>query len=1198
MACPGVSGTSAQLYQAYKDNNGGTEPAGGLLKAILMNSCDDLGNPGPDYRYGFGRINARKAVEIITQDQMSTSTISQSGSNNTTITVPNNVAQVKIMLYWTDVPGSVLSSRALVNNLDMTATQGANNYQPLVLDHTPSATNLNTNAAPGTDTLNNVEQIVIDNPSTTDITVTVSGTDIPMGPQTYYIVYEFIYDEIVLTYPQGGEPFVPGESELIRWDASEGTQTFDVEYSTDGGASWQVISQNVNASLRQVSWTVPNTVTGRALVRVSRGTQTSQSTAHFTILDVPQNIAVAWACPDSVSLTWSPVSGATGYIIHQLGQKYMDSVGTTTATSYTVVNVNPNDEYWFSVSALGPDNAKGRRAVAINKQPGTFNCVLPTDAQSALLISPSHGLLPSCHSYTSVEVKVQLTNGGTQAISQVPLHYSYDNGATVTDTLHGTLAPGTDTVYTFAQDIAITGTSVHDIIFWTSLGGDGNRYNDTLTASFQISGSTTTQPLPYVENFDAFNTCSITPDCEQTTCNLSSGWINVSNGTFDDIDWRTDNNGTFSSNTGPPSDHTTGSSSGNYLYTEASGGCNYQWASLITPCFDLTSATLPQASFWYHMMGTDIGELHVDVLFDGHWQLDVIPALIGEQSTQWNQGTINLSAYTGQVIALRFRGSTAGDFRGDIAIDDFSILESNAAPGVAFSIAGNVGCVNTPVQLIDQSNNVPTGWNWQITPSTFVFLNGTTASSQNIEVAFTAMGTYDVKLVATNSFGSDSLTQVGFVTINNGESLPYVEDFTSFVPTGWIVDNPDADTTWAQSGAVTGPSGSTSTAAMVDNFNYDAAGEEDGLTTERLGLQNSPNAVLLFDVAYARYSSSLFETLRVEISDDCGTSYSTVYTRSGTNLATVPDQTNFFVPASASDWRTDTVDLSAYSGESIYVRFVNVNGYGNALYLDNVRVVDSLTSAPIASMNISDPLNCIGTQTVFSDASVGQGLTYSWDFGTNASPATATTAGPHSVQWLTPGTKTISLTVSNGGGSNTSTQSFDVKTTPVANFSFVEVGNLQVDFTDQSANAPNYWSWNFGDNNTSTQQNPSHTYAATGMYTVTLQAGNECDSTDTSYTVNVMGVGINELTRPAIKLYPNPADEEVIVSISIPNINEVSYKISDLSGRMVLEHQPGVSLNTMGEDSFGIGVSHLSPGVYILQVEDAHYNWKEKLIIE
>src|SRR5690606_35826654 len=68
MSCPAVAGVFAQLYQAYKNLNANANPSSALMKAIVMNSADDLGNPGPDFSYGYGRINALKAVQCIEQN--------------------------------------------------------------------------------------------------------------------------------------------------------------------------------------------------------------------------------------------------------------------------------------------------------------------------------------------------------------------------------------------------------------------------------------------------------------------------------------------------------------------------------------------------------------------------------------------------------------------------------------------------------------------------------------------------------------------------------------------------------------------------------------------------------------------------------------------------------------------------------------------------------------------------------------------------------------------------------------------------------------------------------------------------------------------------------------------------------------------------------------------------------------------------
>ena len=92
-------------------------------------------------------------------------------------------------------------------------------------------------------------------------------------------------------------------------------------------------------------------------------------------------------------------------------------------------------------------------------------------------------------------------------------------------------------------------------------------------------------------------------------------------------------------------------------------------------------------------------------------------------------------------------------------------------------------------------------------------------------------------------------------------------------------------------------------------------------------------------------------------------------------------------------------------------------------------------------------------------------------------------------------------------------ESFNLKnastnTPPVANFSASATSTCIgiVNFTDQSTNTPTSWSWNFGDGTTSTQQNPSHTYATNGTYTVTLEAtnayGNDSEVKTSYITVN------------------------------------------------------------------------------------------------
>ena len=201
MSCPGIAGILAQLYQAYKDLNGGVNPPSALMKCILLNSADDLGNPGPDFKYGWGEVNAFKAVKMLENSNYTTSSVSQSGVNTHTITIPSGTKQVKIMTYWHDKEASTSASVALVNDINTTLSYIplGTSYNPLVLDESPNQTSLNSIAIPSIDDLNNMEQIIIDNPIAGNYTLNVNGFAVPYGPQEYWITYEFISEDVELT---------------------------------------------------------------------------------------------------------------------------------------------------------------------------------------------------------------------------------------------------------------------------------------------------------------------------------------------------------------------------------------------------------------------------------------------------------------------------------------------------------------------------------------------------------------------------------------------------------------------------------------------------------------------------------------------------------------------------------------------------------------------------------------------------------------------------------------------------------------------------------------------------------------------------------------------------------------------------------------------------------------------------------------
>lgn len=424
MACPGIAGTVAQLYEGYKDLNGGINPDAALIKATVLNTAEDLGNSGPDFIYGWGRVNARQAYDLISSNQYIQGSISQGGNNLHTIAVPAGVSELRVMVYWTDYEGTTNSNPSLVNDINMVVTDPTlTNFDPWVLDPTPA--NVALTAVRAVDNLNNVEQVTLVNPISGNYDVNLNGFAIPQGPQDYYLVYYFVRDEITVTYPIGAEGISTSTSNLIRWDAPEGVTDFTIEYTLDDGVTW-VTDGTANANRRYYTWSTPNSVTGLAKIRVSRLGSSDESDAVFSLINVPANLNFAWNCPDSSNLSWDGVTGATAYEISMLGVNYMDSIGTTSATNFTIP-IGSAFTGWFSVRALGPDNARGERAIAIEKTLGEFNCVWSTPIAdfSVDCTSPSGG---TGHCYNITE-----QSGNTDASSTYMWYFPGGIPATSTD---------------------------------------------------------------------------------------------------------------------------------------------------------------------------------------------------------------------------------------------------------------------------------------------------------------------------------------------------------------------------------------------------------------------------------------------------------------------------------------------------------------------------------------------------------------------------------------------------------------------------------------------------------------------------------------------------------------------------------------------------------------------------------------------
>lgn len=148
---------------------------------------------------------------------------------------------------------------------------------------------------------------------------------------------------------------------------------------------------------------------------------------------------------------------------------------------------------------------------------------------------------------------------------------------------------------------------------------------------------------------------------------------------------------------------------------------------------------------------------------------------------------------------------------------------------------------------------------------------------------------------------------------------------------------------------------------------------------------------------------------------------------------------------------------------------------------------------------------------------------------------------------------------------------------PMADFSSTDLGSGQITFTNNSSNATTYL-WDFGDGNTSTANNPSHTYSMNGSYTVKLLATkcDEADSTTQSINVIVTNVQHPENTEHLINIYPNPTANSFILRADAKLFSS-EYNVYDYTGKSVLSGKIN-SRNTI------IELNEFPSGIFILRV--------------
>lgn len=710
MASPNVTGSLLLLQQHYNSLNGSFMRSA-TLKGVALHTADDAGATGPDAIYGWGLMNTKKAAEVISANGAATKVeerVLNSGQSYSVQVQSDGVNDLFASISWTDVAGAVNNgtnsgTAALVNDLDVRVTQGGATFSPWRL------TGVTTNGK-GDNTKDNYERVEVANASGTyTITVTHKGS-LSSGSQAFSLIVTGLGNSVADTQA----PSTP--TSLVASGATSSTVGLNWNASTDNVAvSGYDVYQgtNVIATVSGTSYTVtglsPSTAYSfRVRAKDAAGNVSGYSnTANATT--TVQGITYCSSASTNTNdeyisrVQLNTINNASG------AQFYSDFTNISTTLSqgnpYTVT-VTPTwtgtiyDEayaVWIDYNKDGDFTDAGELvwSKAPSKDtPNSGSFTIPTSASlgaTRMRVAMQYNAIPtSCQSFTYGEVEdytvtIAAAAADTQAPSN-PTNLTASNIAETSVTLNWTAS--TDNVGVVAYDVyqgtallgEVTGTSANVTGLTAATGYSFNvRAKD---AAGNISGNSNTLNIttPGGSSGGCINGIAAFPYSESFESGLGS-WSQSSD---DDIDWTRDSGGTPSSSTGPSN----GASGTWYMFVEASGsGTGYpnKRAILDSPCLDLSGETQAFATFSYHMYGAaDMGSITLEASSNNGSSWTALWTKTGNQGNTWLEETVDLSAYTGGNVQLRFNRLTGATWQADIAIDNFRVATSvDQCAGVA-----------------------------------------------------------------------------------------------------------------------------------------------------------------------------------------------------------------------------------------------------------------------------------------------------------------------------------------------------------------------------------------------------------------------------------------------------------------------------------------------------------------------------------
>lgn len=287
--------------------------------------------------------------------------------------------------------------------------------------------------------------------------------------------------------------------------------------------------------------------------------------------------------------------------------------------------------------------------------------------------------------------------------------------------------------------------------------------------------------------------------------------------------------------------------------------------------------------------------------------------------------------------------------------------------------------------------------------------------------------------------------------------------------------------------------------------------------------------------------------------------------------------------ASAIEWifepgqtSSETDPSYTFSGPGTYpVTLIVSNNCGEEQYALSVTIVEAL----VAALNTSSTEGCAPFTVIFEDQTEGTVSNRIWTFP-GGDPSTSTAINPV-VTFAEPGTYEVELEVSNDNTSASTSVSIQVVEPPVPAFN-VSTDQLTITLQNTSTNASSFV-WNFGDGNTSTEENPIYTYTTPGTYELSLNASNEFCAVAIAQTITVVVTSTEEITNARIRVFPNPAQ----TILHIENWTKEPIFLYNLQGQLVqswMVPSPQLELKNIARGSYIIALPGAIGTVYQLLV--------------